>query len=144
MNVQGKLTNAAVTALFTPGLAPDENNLWQAEVLAVRHSGEGDMQVALDLHIPTALTYFSGHFPGRPILPGVVQIDWVIRHARDYLPLAGSFTALEYIKFQSLVLPDSQLELVLKLSSDKTQLAFIFATSQRKCSSGRIIFGGVI
>lgn len=116
--------------------------LLQPEVLAVRRGDQDSEQVILDLHVPAGLAHFPGHFPGLPILPGVVQVDWAVRHAREHFALTGGFTALENVKFQALVLPDAQLELTLTWDAGKSRLEFVFATRQRKYSSGRIVFGG--
>jgi 3-hydroxyacyl-[acyl-carrier-protein] dehydratase len=112
-------------------------------VLAVHLSSDNANQVRLDLHIPIELAYFPGHFPKLPVLPGVVQIDWAVRYARQHLTLSEHFSALEHIKFQSLVLPDAKLELLLTWDEQKNQLEFSYTTSERKYSSGRIAFGGV-
>jgi 3-hydroxymyristoyl/3-hydroxydecanoyl-(acyl carrier protein) dehydratase len=117
-------------------------NVLLPEVLAIRHDGENDKHVALELHVPAELAYFAGHFPGMPILPGVVQIDWAVRYASQHLALSGDFVALENIKFLALVLPDAKLELNLNWDAEKMRLDFSFSTSQRKHSSGRLIFGG--
>ena len=122
------------------------------EVLAVRRKcnesdeldeREASARVVLDLHVPPALAHFPGHFPGLPILPGVVQIDWAVRLARLHLPgcCAGAFSALEGVKFQALVLPDARLELALFWNAAKDRLEFSYANGQRKCSTGRLVFG---
>ncbi|MBS1228773.1 MAG: AMP-dependent synthetase and ligase [Proteobacteria bacterium] len=141
---RGKLTRDALLELFADGApaappAPPDAPL-QAQVLAVREPCGARRQVVIDLLVPRELAHFAGHFPDLPILPGVVQIDWAIRHAREHLPLRGQFTALENIKFQALVLPDTQLELTLTWDDENARLDFIFANSQRRCSSGRIVF----
>jgi len=138
-NERGKLTQAALSALFAVDEAPTAAQL-QPEVLAVRSTGEAGDQVVLDLHVGPALAHFSGHFPGQAILPGVVQIDWAVRYARQHLALGGQFTALENIKFLALVLPDARLELTLKWNAANARLEFLFASSERKYSSGRIVF----
>jgi 3-hydroxyacyl-[acyl-carrier-protein] dehydratase len=113
------------------------------KVLAVHRADGNDNQVSLELHIPIELDYFVGHFPSLPVLPGVVQVDWAVRYARQHFSFEGVFVALEHIKFQSLVLPDAKLELLLNWNVLKNQLEFSFATSERTYSSGRIVFGGV-
>jgi 3-hydroxymyristoyl/3-hydroxydecanoyl-(acyl carrier protein) dehydratase len=113
-------------------------------VLAVRHVAGAANQIVVALHVPMGLAHFPGHFPSVHILPGVVQIDWAIRYAREHMALAGHFIALENIKFLALALPDTKLELTLKLNESKSHLEFSFANGQRRCSSGRIVFGGKI
>jgi len=141
-DARGKLTQAALAALFSADEAtPTVASVLLPEVRAVRPLGDGGDEVVLDLHVPPGLTHFSGHYPGLPILPGVVQIDWAVRYAQEHLALSGQFAALENIKFLALVLPDAQLELTLKWDAAKARLEFSFATSQRKHSSGRIVFG---
>jgi len=118
-------------------------NLFLPEVLAVRHVEENEhsAQFVIDLLVPPALAHFPGHFPGMPILPGVVQLDWAVRFAREHLAPNGKFTMMENIKFLALVLPDARVQLTLKRDAENTRIEFSYATSQRKCSSGRIVFG---
>ena len=64
--------------------------------------------------------YFQGHFPGRPIMPGVLQIEALAQAAGilavETLDLAGSgklvyFMAIENAKFRAPVEPGVLLEL---------------------------------
>lgn len=64
--------------------------------------------------------FFQGHFPGRPIMPGVLQIEALAQAAGvlavESLGLAGSgklvyFMAIENAKFRSLVEPGCLLDL---------------------------------
>ena len=65
-------------------------------------------------------SFFQGHFPGRPIMPGVLQIEALAQAAGilavETLDLAGSgklvyFMAIEEAKFRSPVEPGVLLEL---------------------------------
>jgi len=59
---------------------------------------------------------FAGHFPGRPILPGVFQLE-IVRMAAEWIqnrPLAVQEIAKA--KFQRPILPGEVLKLNLKLS----------------------------
>ncbi|MEI7431246.1 MAG: AMP-binding protein [Betaproteobacteria bacterium] len=136
LNERGKISHAALTALF----APEQTEVYYPEVIGVKRSEDGDHALILDLHIPPLLAHFPGHFPELPILPGVVQIDWAVCYARQYLALSGGFSALENVKFLGLVLPDDRLQLSLKWDIAMKRLDFSYLTSQRKFSAGRIIF----
>jgi hypothetical protein len=66
----------------------------------------GLWRTVLALIAPRDLLYFDGHFPGRPILAGVVQIDWVIAFGRRYFDLPPSFRGIRALKFQRVVPPE--------------------------------------
>lgn len=108
------------------------------EILDEKHV---DDRVILELSIPENLAYFNGHFPGQPILPGVVQIDWSVRLARARLPVRGEFSAARNLKFVSMIRPGARLILSLAVSADQSRLSFAYACSTRKCSSGTLVFG---
>jgi 3-hydroxymyristoyl/3-hydroxydecanoyl-(acyl carrier protein) dehydratase len=109
------------------------------EILGER-AGPG--RVELELRVPPDLEYFAGHFPGMPILPGVVQIDWSIRLGRARLPVRGGFIAAERLKFLSIVRPAAQLTLTLELSVENTRMNFSYACKERNYSSGTLVFAG--
>jgi 3-hydroxymyristoyl/3-hydroxydecanoyl-(acyl carrier protein) dehydratase len=78
------------------------------------------------IRVPPALEHFEGHFPGFPILPGIVQLDW------------AESTGVDNFKCQALVFPDA--ELTLELRRDGTGLHFRYYDAQRTYSSGKILF----
>jgi 3-hydroxymyristoyl/3-hydroxydecanoyl-(acyl carrier protein) dehydratase len=105
------------------------------EILAERTSqGRAD----LELRVPEDLACFAGHFPGLPILPGVVQIDWAVRLARPRLGLGGEFIGMENLKFLSIVRPGALLTLALELASPG-RLAFLYAHGNARRSSGVVV-----
>ena len=108
------------------------------EILAERRPGDGS-SVELDLHIPADLEYFDGHFPGAPVLPGAVQLDWCVRLGRERLSLPGEFRALEQVKFLSPIGPEARVTLRLVLQGQR--LRFGFFAGETKYSSGTLVFG---
>jgi hypothetical protein len=91
------------------------------------------------LHVAPDTAWFAGHFPGQPVLPGVVQIDWAIALAKDLGIDAATFSGIPRVKFSSLVLPDA----VLRLSLAKTAngLRFSYESHQGFHSQGAVGFG---
>lgn len=92
--------------------------------------------VRLELAIPTDLDCFRGHFPGCPILPGVVQLDWAIRLADEYLGTGRDVARILALKFRRIVRPGARLTLWLTPSADG--MSFRYEGDGEICSSGRI------
>ena len=83
-----------------------------------------DLRIDEEIHAVKAVSFneafFQGHFPGRPIMPGVLQIEALAQAAAilaiETLELAGSgklvyFMAIEEAKFRAPVEPGCLLEL---------------------------------
>lgn len=76
--------------------------------------GEGPARIrglALTLALDPDLLAFQGHFPGDPILPGVVQVDWAIRFGAEAFGPLGRFCGLDQVKFLGLIRPGERVEL---------------------------------
>ncbi len=102
---------------------------------------KADNGVTLALTASPTIDYFPGHFPGFPILPGVVQVDWVIRLAREHLGIpATGFSALRALKFSAPILPGTSLSLRITWLADKQRLDFTYRNGERAVSSGQIVF----
>lgn len=135
-NSQGKVTQAALQALFAPVSTA-------AFPLVLGREIQGTV-LQLGLEIPPNLVYFEGHFPGNPVLPGVVQTHWAIHYAREYWGDLGSFAGLEAIKFQQLIGPGARLMLELEYAAHKGKLYFSYRpeaglAAATLFSSGRIL-----
>lgn len=107
------------------------------DVLGHTPTSEG---VILTLRIPETLAYFSGHFDQIPIVPGVVQIQWAVHYAREYLGLDLVFCHMEAVKFKELLLSGQPLELDLRYSDKTGKLEFCYRSEVSEFSSGRIYF----
>jgi 3-hydroxymyristoyl/3-hydroxydecanoyl-(acyl carrier protein) dehydratase len=107
------------------------------EILEKRTETES---IVLALRIPEGLAYFSGHFDKVPIVPGVVQIQWAIHYARQYLGLNRAFSHMEVVKFKELLLPGQHLNLSLHYREDTCKLTFCYQSETTEYSSGRIYF----
>jgi 3-hydroxymyristoyl/3-hydroxydecanoyl-(acyl carrier protein) dehydratase len=91
------------------------------------------------LRVPADLEYFEGHFPGVPIVPGVVQVQWAILFARRYLQLSADFAGLEALKFHQVMGPETEATLTLNYSTATAKLHFSFDSSRGRHSSGRVL-----
>ncbi|RBP53724.1 hypothetical protein [Arenicella xantha] len=100
---------------------------------------ESDGTLTLQLYVPDNLSYFAGHFPAQAVLPGVVQVHWVGELAAQFFAL-GDFQELKSVKFNSMVLPDTRLTLVLRFAANKAMLRFEYFNATDKFSSGALSY----
>jgi len=61
--------------------------------------------------VPSGGGYFEGHFPGRPILPGVVELVLVLEALARATGQAASLQGIAFVRLRQLVLPGDRLEL---------------------------------
>jgi len=93
-----------------------------------------------DIQVPADLYYLQGHFPGEPVLPGVIQLHWAIQLADEHLNLKPSFAGLEALKFHRIIKPETRLRLVLELNEESGKLTFSYTSESGKHSQGRVLF----
>ncbi|MGE5540450.1 MAG: acyl-CoA synthetase [Gemmatimonas sp.] len=90
-----------------------------------------------ELSLPADHPVFRGHFPGRPVLPGVAQIDWAVRLAARAWGLPEVARDFQ-VKFRNVIPPGVPVALALRYDRTKRQLHFEYRSDDRVMSSGRI------
>jgi len=88
------------------------------------------------LRIASGHPALAGHFPGRPIVPGVVLIDCVLREAEHWLGRSLGVTALPQAKFTAPLLPQEPAHLQLQL--DGSELRFRIARAETLIAQGTL------
>lgn len=91
----------------------------------------GEDSAALVLAVPEDLIWFPGHFPGNPVLPGVVLVDWAMQLADGHLTLPGCFAGLRTVKFHRRVRPGDRLILELALEPDRLAWSYRVAAEDQ-------------
>ncbi len=124
----GKVSHADLTALFAAPASP--------VISAIRVQGH---EAELDLEIPADLRWFDGHFPETPVLPGVVQLDWVLAQGRDLFGLTQRAARDFQVKFKSVIGPGDRLTLRLTHAPDARRLKFAYLRDGTICSTGSIV-----
>ncbi|MFI5315838.1 MAG: AMP-binding protein [Myxococcota bacterium] len=131
---QGKTPRAALLELLEGGAE-------RAPVVSpVLISEQRDAHsLSRELRVPADLAFLDGHFPGRGIVAGVVQIHWVLQAARELLGPGLRVRALEGVKFRELLLPEQVFRLDLERSPAADGLRFRVSAGARVFASGKVV-----
>ena len=105
-------------------------------LLSTREDAGG---VRLRFDISPELDCFQGHFPGQPVLPGVVQLHWAVLIARACFLLDHVPQEIKRLKFKKVVIPPHELELSL-YPKERDEVQFCFSAADEQFSEGRLVF----
>jgi acyl-coenzyme A synthetase/AMP-(fatty) acid ligase len=111
-DARGKHPAEALRRLFTSEPSVGGTQSWP-RFLGHRRQDGG---VTIELAVPEDLPLFAGHFPGAPILPGVILISWAATCAEAYLGWRGDSRGIDHLKFNAAVWPRETLQLTLSLT----------------------------
>ncbi len=99
-----------------------------------------DGGIDLDLHVHADNPWFEGHFPGQPILPGVVQIGWAAAFAAHWRGCETPPTQLERVKFRRPIRPEARLTLRLRPKAGKLHYEYLLVLPEGPASASSGIF----
>ncbi|MCA9660929.1 MAG: hypothetical protein KC486_21480 [Myxococcales bacterium] len=107
---------------------------------APRRERDDDRErVTVAVEVPADMLYFSGHFPGYPILPGVAQlVPLVVGQIRGAWADLERPRRLSRLKFRQPIFPGAQLELQLERRGDAARVQFRLLRDGRTCSEGAV------
>lgn len=91
--------------------------------------------------VPENLGWLEGHFPNFPVVPAVVQIQWVMDVARELLGRSVILERIEALKFKEPLRPGQVFRLRVELSAARDVLDFRLWEEGRLFSSGRCLLG---
>lgn len=87
--------------------------------------------------IPATHPSLPGHFPGNPVVPGVVLLEEILMAVRAWQP-ESRIRGLQAVKFLQPVAPDSRFNIALELLAPG-KIAFRCSAGQKLLNSGTII-----
>ncbi|VVE30424.1 AMP-dependent synthetase and ligase [Pandoraea horticolens] len=150
LNERGKRTAADVMALFAPA------SPWLPSVMGVRLNDDDSTSpgrtdaVVMSLRVPPDLAHFDGHFPGLPLLPGVVLIDWATRFAAEHAsrdPALRAWvstpTSLQQVKFSAPVLPGTRFELTLTFDVTRLRVHYLYEGARGTAATGYLAYAAL-
>lgn len=130
-------------------LSPDEKQIYIRRILDVMPHAYpfvmidrivefvSDIELRAIKNVTINEPYFTGHFPGNPVMPGVLQIE-AMAQASGFLMLkqvssegkVALFMSAEKVKFRRAVVPGDQLEITVKIIRNRANK---IATAAARC-----------
>lgn len=98
-------------------------------------SGQMETEIVFSPEEP----FFAGHFPERPVTPGVMLIDRAVAGAEGMLERKIVLRSIRKVKFSSPVLPGETVKLNLHSRGEK-EIAYVFSRDGTLCASGILVF----
>ena len=131
-NTEGKIRMRDIQALF--GLAENPN----FKILKFRR--EPGVLTA-KLLFPATSDYFDGHFPDFKLLPAVVQVDMVLRLARNFLDVPKNLSKMNRTRFANPILPDVPVMVKISYDADAGKVTFAYTSvdGETSYSNGSMI-----
>ena len=130
---RGKTSDASLAELFRE----DRGRPLLPDVILLQTAKDN---VSFQIHLAEDLLYFDGHFDGAPILAGVVQIDWAVNLAFQYLGISRTFQGVEALKFFNVLMAGDDVVLNLHYHRGTGKLKFEYVNDETCYSSGKVIF----
>jgi 3-hydroxymyristoyl/3-hydroxydecanoyl-(acyl carrier protein) dehydratase len=84
--------------------------------------------------VPAAHPALPGHFPGSPVVPGVVVLDLVLKATSEWQRRPVSVSGLKQVKFHAPLLPDERADVALEL--EDSALRFRVARGEQLIAQG--------
>lgn len=92
--------------------------------------------------VPPDHPAFAGHFPGRPILPGMILLDMALQSITAATGMAPDRCEISSVKFLSPAAPGDELTIQHHLTSSGA-IRFDIMAGMRKIATGSIVPGSV-
>ena len=119
-----------------PAQLPEQINGDFPRVVAV---DENDGAVTLRLEVTPDLSWFHGHFPGEPVLAGIIQTHWAVQAASVLFGLEGPPQHIKRLKFSNIIVPPRVIELTLARHGEH-EVQFQIQGEGLQHSQGRLVF----
>lgn len=92
------------------------------------------------IDVPAGGAWFEGHFPGRPILPGVAEFALTLEALANSVHQPRGLQGIAFARLRQLVLPGEQLELSAR-EDDRSHVRFDLKRAGKLVANGELVLG---
>jgi hypothetical protein len=124
-NAQGKIRREEVEKILL-------SDFPEPHVTQVAETADG---WSADFVFDAEASYFQGHFPGQPVLPGVVAVGMAHHFAEYFAHCPLRLCAVKKIKFTRIIRPAQRVRFTLARQSP-TSYRFVYEAPAGVCASG--------
>ena len=128
MNAQGKILKSEIIELLRSVIAEP----------VVQNPIKTDNLLSADLTFLGDSAYFKGHFEKCPVLPGVIQLHFVIKFINLFFNKNIKVYDIIKLKFTNLILPDTLIHLEINRLNDD-EFSFCYEKGSIKYSAGKVV-----
>jgi acyl-coenzyme A synthetase/AMP-(fatty) acid ligase/3-hydroxymyristoyl/3-hydroxydecanoyl-(acyl carrier protein) dehydratase len=132
-DAQDKIPHSALVALF----ADRRERRGRPSMPRIVGEGRAGEEWVRELDVPDDLAALEGHFPGRPLVPGVVQLGWVVETAAAGLGRPLRLTGIETLKFPEPLRPGHRVQVAVSFVQGSGRLRFQVRSGARVHAVGR-------
>ncbi|MCW9717227.1 AMP-binding protein [Avibacterium sp. 21-599] len=86
--------------------------------------------------VPLELRFLKDHFAEFPLVPGVIELQWISEKMQGFLGYSPTFSSIDRLKFQHFLRPNDEFELSLTWQPEKRRMAFQLKVAEETCCSG--------
>lgn len=86
--------------------------------------------------VPLDLRFLKDHFVEFPLVPGVIELQWISEKMQEFLGKELAFTSIDRLKFQHFLRPNDCFTLDLTWQPEKQRLSFQLKVGNETCCSG--------
>ena len=107
----------------------------------VKNKTQDNNSLEMLVSFPKNAEYFDGHFDEFAVLPGVVQINYVMLCAEEYFGITPDISGMTKLKFTKIIQPDMDIFLKIECIKDYGKITFKYFMDDAIYSSGNINLG---
>ncbi|MEE4243499.1 MAG: hypothetical protein V2I36_18715 [Desulfopila sp.] len=96
--------------------------------------------ISTSIEVHADSPWFSGHFPDKPVLPGIAQLKMVADFIRASVPRAGRISSVRRVKFRKLITPGEQLDIEVTFDNRNDHYLFSITSGNDTVCSGKMLF----